>query len=321
MTKRYLGNIITQNPTAPSENYSNSAAPGVWSVEEARAYTKAGLWPNAANPPPGQQSYTSFGTYTWVAPAGYTKVSVVALGAGGAGGNLSAPTYATGGGGGGGELRYKNNITVVPGSSYTVVVGRAYQNAAQANGTAGGASSFNSSTVVANGGLGGNTWPNGGAGGAGGSGGTGDGGGNGGAGGACVASGYGGGGGGAGGYSGAGGAGGSNSAGSAGSGGGAGGGGGTQGSGYGNIRGGTGGGVSLSGEGSSGAGGPIGDVNTSLTQGGYGGSGGTRGTATAGYYGGGGQGGGSNSNPNGGFVRIIWPGDTRYYPSTNTGDV
>ena len=252
--------------------------------------TKAGLWPNAANPPPGQQSYTSFGTYTWVAPAGYTKVSVVALGAGGAGGNLSAPTYATGGGGGGGELRYKNNITVVPGSSYTVVVGRAYQNAAQANGTAGGASSFNSSTVVANGGLGGNTWPNGGAGGAGGSGGTGDGGG-------------------------------SNSAGSAGSGGGAGGGGGTQGSGYGNIRGGTGGGVSLSGEGSSGAGGPIGDVNTSLTQGGYGGSGGTRGTATAGYYGGGGQGGGSNSNPNGGFVRIIWPGDTRYYPSTNTGDV
>jgi hypothetical protein len=32
--------------------------------------------------PPGQQAYTSPGTYTWVAPAGVTVVSVVAVGAG-----------------------------------------------------------------------------------------------------------------------------------------------------------------------------------------------------------------------------------------------
>ena len=29
---------------------------------------------------PGSQSYTTAGTYTWVAPAGVTKVSIVAVG-------------------------------------------------------------------------------------------------------------------------------------------------------------------------------------------------------------------------------------------------
>ena len=31
---------------------------------------------------PGQQEYTTPGTYTWVAPAGVTKVSIVAIGGG-----------------------------------------------------------------------------------------------------------------------------------------------------------------------------------------------------------------------------------------------
>ena len=66
---------------------------------------------------PGSQSYTTPGTYTWVAPAGVTKVSVVAVGGGQGAGGIS--NYA----GGGGGLGYKNNITVVPGNSYTVVVG------------------------------------------------------------------------------------------------------------------------------------------------------------------------------------------------------
>ena len=47
MTKRYLGNIITQNPTAPTDNYQNTPAAGVWSLAEALAYTKAELWPTA----------------------------------------------------------------------------------------------------------------------------------------------------------------------------------------------------------------------------------------------------------------------------------
>ena len=49
MTKRYLGNIITQNPTAPSGPYEDDTAPGVWSLAEAFAYSKAGLWPTAGN--------------------------------------------------------------------------------------------------------------------------------------------------------------------------------------------------------------------------------------------------------------------------------
>ena len=83
--KRYLGNIITQNPTAPSGPYEDSTAPGVWSLAEAFAYSKAGLWPTAGNVAPGQQAYTSAGSYSWVAPAGVTSVSVVAVGGGGGG--------------------------------------------------------------------------------------------------------------------------------------------------------------------------------------------------------------------------------------------
>ena len=49
MTKRYLGNIITQNPTAPTDNFEDTPAPGVWSLAEAFTYAKAGLWPTAGN--------------------------------------------------------------------------------------------------------------------------------------------------------------------------------------------------------------------------------------------------------------------------------
>ena len=51
MTKRYLGNIITQNPTPPAGPYQDSAASGVWSLAEAFAYSKAGLWPIPGNSP------------------------------------------------------------------------------------------------------------------------------------------------------------------------------------------------------------------------------------------------------------------------------
>ena len=49
MPKRYLGNIITDTPTEPSDNYVNGAASGVWSLSEALFYTKANLWPNQSN--------------------------------------------------------------------------------------------------------------------------------------------------------------------------------------------------------------------------------------------------------------------------------
>lgn len=52
MPKRYLGNIITDTPTEPTENYANSAASGVWSLAEAERYTAAGVWPSQSNPAP-----------------------------------------------------------------------------------------------------------------------------------------------------------------------------------------------------------------------------------------------------------------------------
>mgnify|MGYP003649090485 CR=1 FL=1 len=49
MPKRFLGNIMTDSPTAPAGPYKDSAASGVWSLAEALSYTKGGLWPIAGN--------------------------------------------------------------------------------------------------------------------------------------------------------------------------------------------------------------------------------------------------------------------------------
>ena len=226
------------------------------------------------SPPTGFTGYAAPGPYA---------VSVVAVGGGGSGG----AAYWAGGGGGGGGLGWKNNISVTPGQSYTVVVGAGGVGVAAnsgGQGTAGGTSYFiNNSTVAGLGGAAGvgtssndNLVYAGGAGG----GYVGDGGGTGGTGGSSSGD-TAGGGGGAGGYTGNGGNGGATP--SAGAGGGAAGGvnfasAGTAGSG---------GGVGINGEGSSGTG-P-----------GAGGSGGTNGSATGtaggssntgGAYGGGGGG-------------------------------
>ena len=241
----------------------------------------------------GQQAYTTSGTYAWVAPAGVTSVSVVAVGAGGGGR-----------GGDGGGLGYKNNITVVPGNSYTVVVGQGR------TGQSGISSYFiDTSTVAGFGGgrqvgiTGGGSYVGDGGGQGGGD--TGDGGG-----------------GGAGGYSGRGGRGLSfpDSGGSAGAGGAGAGGGGWSDCGF--AAGGGGGGVGILGQGTSGSG-----STGSVPYGGIGGSGGaTADSRNGALYGGGGGtlvSGGCyvDTTGAGGAVRIIWPGTTRSFPSTNTGNL
>ena len=134
--------------------------------------------------PRGQQTYTSSGTYSWTCPSGVTSVSVVCVGGGG-GGNGGGNGVGGAGGGGGGGLGYKNNISVTPGQSYTVVVGGggagdAWDGPPYSTNPAdsGGDSYFIDATTVKGGGGGGG---NGNSGAAGGSGGTyvGDGGGNG----------------------------------------------------------------------------------------------------------------------------------------------
>jgi hypothetical protein len=285
------------------------------------------------DPPKGQQAYTTPGTYSWVAPDGVTSVCVVCVGAGGSGGFQ----WSSGGGGGGG-LGYKNNISVTPGQSYTVVVGdkgSSVSNARDNLGAAGTSYFINTSTVAGWGAGRGGTGSSSSGWGAYGGGYTGDGGGAGGNG--AVSGSWTHGGGGAGGYSGNG-ASRYNDTNAQGGGGGAG-------QYYSSTYGvGAGGGVGILGEGANGS-----TYANGTGYGGRGGSGGgdgmagESGTTTStnvwersasvttsgsnqilgGQYGGGG--GGSGTTRGGGFggtgaVRIIW-GVGRSFPSTNTGDV
>ncbi len=255
----------------------------------------------------GQDAYTTAGTYSWIAPAGVTSISAVVVGGGGGSGGYGASRGASGG-----TLRYINGYSVTVGDSYSIVVGvggvgRGLETPGDPGGqsTAFGVTSpggrFNQNSLQGSGGtLGGVGVMNDNA----------------------QA-----GGGGAGGYAGDGGTGTGNATGSAGSGGAGGGGGGANGQ----IAAG-GGGVGLLGQGSSGAGGSVGNPST----GGGGGSGGANGanggttnnvSGKGGAYGGGG-GAGSDTLPSYiggtggvGAVRIIYPGTTRFFPSTNTGNL
>ncbi len=287
--------------------------------------------------PPSQQAYTSPGTYSWVAPVGVTKVSVVTVGGGGGSGGPPAGAsgsglYIVSAGGGGGGLSWANNISVTPGSSYTVIVGDGGSYVGLA-GSAGGSSSF-AGTCVAYGGGGGtslqhNAVSNGtyassvggggyGTGGYGGSGGAGH----------KSATGHysdgtvysaGGGGGGAGGYAGNGGSGGNAGTvyGVGGGGSGGAGGGGSGGTSYNGGGSYSGGGVGILGQGASGAG--IDGQNFGQGAG----SGGLPGQ----YYSQGGIGAGAPGGRHGqgmqggvGAVRIIW-GDNRLFPATNTANM
>lgn len=73
----------------------------------------------------GDILYDTPGTYSWTAPDGVTSVSAVCIGAGGAGTRGTSPSDVDQlrRGGGGGGLGWKNNISVIPGQTYTVVVG------------------------------------------------------------------------------------------------------------------------------------------------------------------------------------------------------
>lgn len=67
------------------------------------------------NPPTGQELFTE--TNTWTCPDDVISVNVLCIGPGGPGESDSTPS-----GGKGGHLRWKNNIPVVPGTTYDVVI-------------------------------------------------------------------------------------------------------------------------------------------------------------------------------------------------------
>ena len=319
MSRRYKGGVISATAPVPTGPYLCGTAKGIWTLPQQMQARAANIWPIAGNVQPSSNSYTTAGTYTWVAPVGVTSASVVAIG-GGAGGYAS---YS----GAGGELRYINNTAITPGNSYTVVVGAGGCHFFTGNQCHGKASTF-SSVIQANGGgiarTGATPQNNQRAAGFGGTGYLG---------GAGQTTGSGG-GGGAGGYSGCGGNGGlpatNGSAGSGGSGGG-----GAGSTAYcgcvGSFRGGGGGGTGLFGLGSSGSGGTYTPATNTSTGGGGGSSGiaGYAGSCTGGCTDGKGglSGGGGGSSGNGniagyganGGVRIVWPGTTRTFPSTCVG--
>jgi len=236
-------------------------------------------------------TYTTPGTYSWVAPVGVTSVAVLVISPGN--------SYK------GGSLAYKNAYSVTPGNSYEVFL----------NTTSGGENVY--SYFVSSGTVGATANAR-----------TGDGGGlGGGAGGGLSNPG----GSGAGGYSGNGGAGstntGSGANGSNGSGGGGGGGASRYCASGDQYLGGGGGGVGIYGQGSNGTGGTFGANNAN---GGTGGSGGTDGTNSTsgspsglgGVYGGGRGANGGSANVGGGAIRIVWAGGSRgtpSFPSTNVG--
>ena len=68
--------------------------------------------------PPGQVVFDTPGTTTWTVPNGVTSVSVVCIGAGNAGGASSGLHP-----GGGGALAYGNNIPTTPGATINLQVG------------------------------------------------------------------------------------------------------------------------------------------------------------------------------------------------------
>lgn len=272
---------------------------------------------NSISPPlVGQTQYTTAGTYSYVIPACVTSISVLSVGAGRNGGSY--------GGGGGGALSFKNNLAVTPGQTLTVKVGCSGSNACVSDSRV---TYAGTRYAIAQGGscFYGGTYSAGCGGGNGGYGGNGS---------------NAGGGGGAAGYTGAGGNG-SNccsSNGQAGSGGGGGGGGSRNGNGK---VGGGGGGVGLLGPGCSGSGG-VSSPNTGGTTNntsGRGGSGGAQGgnslvcttvsfannfSGPGGAYGGGGgrgSTGSQNAAGGSGAVRIIYPGTSRSFPSTNVGNL
>jgi len=65
MTQRYLGGIITANPTEPSENFSDSAASGMWTMQEALSFSKAGDWPDPASINPSKFVENIFSTFVY----------------------------------------------------------------------------------------------------------------------------------------------------------------------------------------------------------------------------------------------------------------
>jgi hypothetical protein len=100
------------------------------------------------------QTWSIPGTFSWTCPAGVTSVNVECWGGGGGG---SYVDFTTGGGGGGGGAYATRVVSVVPGQSYTIIVGNGgigyIGGFSPSIANSGGFSSFMGSEVIAGGGC------------------------------------------------------------------------------------------------------------------------------------------------------------------------
>lgn len=102
---------------------------------------------------PTVTTFTS-GSGTWVCPAGVTSVKVECWGGGGAGSDHTSAD-GDGGGGGGGEYAAEPAYAVTPGNGYTYAVGAGGTTVSNGDGNDGDSTIFDSTNVLAYGGLGG----------------------------------------------------------------------------------------------------------------------------------------------------------------------
>jgi len=65
MSQQYPGGLITKNPVVPSGPYQNSTASGVWTMDQAAQYVKAGNWPTSGNIDPSLFIENLFSTYLY----------------------------------------------------------------------------------------------------------------------------------------------------------------------------------------------------------------------------------------------------------------
>ena len=75
MTQRYLGGIITANPVEPSENFSDSAASGMWTMQEALSFSKAGDWPDPTSINPSKFVENIFSTHVYDGNGGTQSIN------------------------------------------------------------------------------------------------------------------------------------------------------------------------------------------------------------------------------------------------------
>jgi hypothetical protein len=124
------------------------------------------IWKNPRIPPElrnifaaSPETFTTNGTFT--PENGIYAVTVECWGGGGSGGGLTTNrTICRGGGGAGGQYVIDSGVGVTPGIGYSVVIGVG-GTGSTGDGVAGGDSTFNTNTVVAKGGAGGQSYESG----------------------------------------------------------------------------------------------------------------------------------------------------------------